>query len=64
MAHHVDIVEVVENVLVYTMEGNNGDICAERHYTFESAPIYDYCLPLYLKADNPFHGETDYLYRL
>ena len=47
LADHVGIVEKVENGLIYTVEGNSGDICAERHHTFGSAPIYGYGLPLY-----------------
>lgn len=47
LADHVGIVEKVENGLVYTIEGNTGDVCAERHYSFGSAPIYGYGLPLY-----------------
>ena len=47
LADHVGIVEKVENGLVYTIEGNTGDVCAERHYTFGTAPIYGYSLPLY-----------------
>ena len=47
LADHVGIVEKVENGLVYTIEGNTGDVCAERHYTFGLAPIYGYGLPLY-----------------
>lgn len=39
MADYVDIFEVVENVLVHTMEGNNGDVCAEQRYTLGSAPV-------------------------
>ena len=47
LADHVGIVEKVENEVVYTIEGNTGDICAKRHYTFGTAPIYGYGLPLY-----------------
>ena len=47
LADHVGIVGKVENGLVYTIEGNTGDVCAERHYTFGLAPIYGYGLPLY-----------------
>lgn len=47
LADHVGIVEKVENGLVYTIEGNTGDVCAERHYSFGAMPIYGYGLPLY-----------------
>ena len=47
LADHVGIVESVEDGLIYTIEGNTGDVCAESHYTFGSAPIYGYGLPLY-----------------
>ncbi len=47
LADHVGIVEKVENGLIYTVEGNTGDICAERHYTMGSAPVYGFGLPLY-----------------
>ena len=45
LADHVGIVEKVENSLVYTIEGNSGDRCAERCYPFGSVPIYGYGLP-------------------
>jgi hypothetical protein len=47
LADHVGIVEKVENGLIYTIEGNTGDICAERRYTMGSAPVYGFGLPLY-----------------
>lgn len=47
LADHVGIVEKMENGMVYTIEGNTGDVCAERHYTFGSTPIYGYGLPIY-----------------
>ena len=47
LADHVGIVEKVENGLIYTVEGNTGDICAERRYTMGSAPVYGFGLPLY-----------------
>ena len=47
LADHVGIVEKVENGLVYTVEGNTGDRCAERRYTLGSAPVYGFGLPLY-----------------
>ena len=47
LADHVGIVEKVENGRVYTIEGNTGDMCAERHYPVGSAPICGYGLPTY-----------------
>lgn len=47
LADHVGIVEKVENGLIYTIEGNTGDVCAERRYTMGSAPVYGFGLPLY-----------------
>ena len=47
LADHVGIVEKVGNGLIYTVEGNTGDICAERRYTMGSAPVYGFGLPLY-----------------
>ncbi len=47
MADHVGIVERVEDDLVYTIEGNNGDRCAECRYTLASAPIFGYGLTDY-----------------
>ena len=47
MADHVGIVEKVENGLIYTVEGNSEDVCAERRYTLGSASVYGFGLPLY-----------------
>ena len=47
LADHVGIVEKVENGLIYTVEGNSGDVCAERRYTLRAVSIYGYGLPLY-----------------
>ena len=47
LADHVGIVEKVENGLIYTIEGNTGDVCAKRHYSFGAMPIYGYGLPMY-----------------
>lgn len=47
LADHVGIVEKVENGLIYTVEGNTGDVCAERHYTLRVAPIFGFGLPEY-----------------
>ena len=47
LADHVGIVEKVEDGLIYTVEGNTGDVCAERRYTLGVAPVYGFGLPLY-----------------
>ena len=47
LADHVGIVEKVEDGLIYTVEGNTGDVCAERRYTLRAVSIYGYGLPLY-----------------
>ena len=47
LVDHVGIVEKVENGLIYTVEGNTDDICAERRYTPGAVSIYGYGLPLY-----------------
>ena len=47
LADHVGIVERVEDGLIYTVEGNSGDVCAERRYTLRAVSIYGYGLPLY-----------------
>jgi len=47
LADHVGIVEKVEDGLVYTIEGNTGDSCAERHYHVGNASIYGFGLPSY-----------------
>ena len=47
LADHVGIVEKTENGLVYTIEGNTGDKCAEWRYTVGRAPIYGFGHPIY-----------------
>ena len=47
LADHVGIVEKVEDGLVYTIEGNTGDTCAERRYHVGNAPIYGFGCPSY-----------------
>ena len=47
LADHVGIVEKVENGLIYTVEGNSGDKCAERRYTIGVAPVFGFGLPGY-----------------
>ncbi len=41
-ADHTGIVEKVENGIVYTVEGNTGDSCAERHYSVGYYEILGY----------------------
>ena len=47
LADHVGIVEKVEDGLVFTIEGNTGDKCAERRYTVGRAPIYGFGHPIH-----------------
>lgn len=47
IADHVGIVKFVENNMIYTVEGNIGDMCAERSYTLESPYISGFGLPMY-----------------
>ena len=47
LADHVGIVEKVEDGLIYTVEGNSGDSCAENRYYLGSAPVYGFGLPQY-----------------
>lgn len=44
---HVGIVEKVEDGVVYTIEGNNGDMCRERTYPINSQWILGYGTPNY-----------------
>lgn len=44
---HVGVVERVENGVVYTVEGNSGDACRERHYTVGHYEIFGYGIPSY-----------------
>ena len=46
-ADHTGIVERVENGIVYTVEGNTGDSCAERHYAVGHSEILGYGMPAY-----------------
>lgn len=41
------IVEKVEDGLIYTVEGNTDDVCAERHYMLGLAPVYGFGSPAY-----------------
>ena len=47
LADHVGIVEKVENGLIFTVEGNSGDKCAERRYALGSTPVFGFGLPDY-----------------
>ena len=47
LADHVGIVEKVENGMVYTVEGNSGDICRENRYAIGHYEIYGYGTPAY-----------------
>ena len=42
LADHVGIVEKVENGIVYTVEGNSGDLCAQRNYPLGHYEILGY----------------------
>lgn len=44
---HVGIVERCENGIVYTVEGNSGDVCRQRSYPVGSSSIYGYGIPAY-----------------
>ena len=46
-ADHVGIVEKVEGGIVYTVEGNSGNVCRERQYAIGHYEIYGYGTPLY-----------------
>lgn len=47
MADHISIMEKCENGVVYTVEGNSGDVCRKRSYPVGSSVIYDYAIPAY-----------------
>ena len=44
---HVGIVEKCEKGVVYTVEGNSGDMCRARQYSVGSSVIYGYGIPAY-----------------
>ena len=44
---HVGIVEKCENGVVYTVEGNSGDVCRQNQYSVGSSSIYGYGIPAY-----------------
>jgi len=46
-ADHTGIVEKVEDGVVYTVEGNTGDSCAERRYSIGHYEILGYGIPAY-----------------
>ncbi len=45
ITHHVSIVEKCENGVIYTVEGNTGDMCRTRQYSVGSCVIYGYGIP-------------------
>ncbi len=47
LADHVGIVEKVDGNTVYTIEGNSGDMCAERRYTIGYFEVLGYAQPMY-----------------
>ena len=47
LSDHTGIVERVENGIVYTVEGNTSDCCAERHYSVGYYEILGYGIPAY-----------------
>lgn len=47
LSDHTGIVERVENGIVYTVEGNSGNSCAERHYSVGFYEILGYGIPAY-----------------
>ena len=47
MPDHVGIVEKCEEGLVYTIEGNVNDDCAQGHYYVGDTCIFGYGLPAY-----------------
>lgn len=47
LSDHTGIVERVENGIVYTVEGNSGDSCAEQHYSVGFYEILGYGIPAY-----------------
>lgn len=47
LSDHTGIVERVENGIVYTVEGNTGDSCAERRYAVGYYEILGYGIPAY-----------------
>ncbi len=46
-ADHVGIVEKCENGIVYTIEGNSGDMCKQKQYSVGSSVIRGYGIPAY-----------------
>ena len=47
LADHVGIVERVEDGVIYSIEGNAGDLCIENSHSLATAPIYGYGTPAY-----------------
>lgn len=46
-SYYDSMVERVENGIVYTVEGNTSDSCAERHYAVGHSEILGYGMPAY-----------------
>ncbi len=47
LADHVGIVERVEDGVIYSIEGNAGDLCIENSHSLGAAPVYGFGLPAY-----------------
>jgi len=47
LTDHVAIVEKCEDGLVYTIEGNSGDVCRQSSYSVGNSIIYGYAIPAY-----------------
>ena len=49
VSDHVGIVTSIdiENEIIYTVEGNSNDTCAERSYSFDDEQVIGYGTPLY-----------------
>ena len=47
LADHVGIVERVEDGVIYSIEGNAGDLCIENSHPLGAAPVYGFGLPAY-----------------
>lgn len=47
LSDHTDIVEKVENGIVYTVEGNTSDSYAERYYSVGYYEVLEYGIPAY-----------------
>ena len=47
LADHVGIVERVKDGIVYSIEGNAGNVCIENSHYLATTPIYGYGTPAY-----------------